>query len=251
MERSHRVFFIETLVSVAAIGPKLELREVHSFETHDDVHDDITARWSTDNGRTWSEFVPVQPSNNVNYAGVTVGEGEVHAVPDEMTTPFAVVTFFEPDMILPDMHDMDLGRIEAYLDEHLPTPNIFYAVTVEGQFRYVKTRSVPEQRKPYPPLLEVTKNQPTFALREVQGVMVGFRCPEYMRGINVPGYHFHFLTAEKDAGGHVLEVEIEKAVASIDYVSGISLVLPSQEGFYLLDFSREGEAERELMEVER
>jgi hypothetical protein len=73
------------LVSVAAVGSKLELREVHSFETQDDVHDDITARWSTDNGRTWSEFVPVQPSNNVNYGGVTVWEGEGAAGYDPST----------------------------------------------------------------------------------------------------------------------------------------------------------------------
>ncbi len=62
------------LVSVAAVGSKLELCEVHSFETQDDVHDEITARWSTDNGRTWSKFVPIQPSSNVDYGGVTVGE---------------------------------------------------------------------------------------------------------------------------------------------------------------------------------
>ena len=73
------------LVSVAAVGSKLELREVHSFETQDDVHDDITARWSTDNGRTWSEFVPVQPSTNVDYGGVTVWEGEGAADYDAST----------------------------------------------------------------------------------------------------------------------------------------------------------------------
>ena len=179
------------------------------------------------------------------------GGGEVHAVPDEETTPFAVVTFFNPDLSVPDMNDMNLCQIEAYLDGLLPTPNIFYAVAIEGHFRFVKTRSVPVQHKPYPPLLEVTKNQPTFTLSNVRGVMVGFRCPEYVRGINVPGYHFHFLTTEKNAGGHVLEVEIEHATVSVDYTSSFSLVLPGQEGFYLLDFSRAGEDDREMMEVER
>jgi len=70
------------LVSVTSVGPKLELREVHAYESQSDVGDDIRARWSTDNGRTWSEFVPVQPSNNVNYAGVTVWEGEGPAAYD-------------------------------------------------------------------------------------------------------------------------------------------------------------------------
>jgi acetolactate decarboxylase len=179
------------------------------------------------------------------------GEGKVHAVPDEETTPFAAVTFFEPDMTVPDMNNMNLAQIEQYLDARLPTHNIFYAVAIEGLFRFVKTRSVPEQNKPYPPLQEVTKNQPTFTLLDVRGVMVGFRCPEYVAGINVPGYHFHFLTENRDAGGHVLEVESENAIAAIDYTSSFSLVLPSQEGFYLLDFSRTGEAAQEMLEVER
>ena len=70
------------LVSVSAVGPEIELREVHAFETQSDVGDEITARWSTDNGRTWSQFVPVQPSNNVDYGGVTVWEGEGAAAYD-------------------------------------------------------------------------------------------------------------------------------------------------------------------------
>ena len=58
------------------VGPKLERREIQAEEIKDDVGDNVRARWSMDNGRTWTEFVPVQPSNNVNYGGVTVWEGE-------------------------------------------------------------------------------------------------------------------------------------------------------------------------------
>ena len=64
------------LVSVQYVGPKLERREVHAHEVASDVGADIQARWSADNGRTWSDFVDVQPSNHVTYAGVTVWEGE-------------------------------------------------------------------------------------------------------------------------------------------------------------------------------
>jgi acetolactate decarboxylase len=177
--------------------------------------------------------------------------GRVRRVPDETTTPFAVVTSFDADLIVPDLDDMNLEQIEKYLDARLPTQNIFYAVSIEGHFRFVKTRSVPAQSKPYPPLLDVTKNQPTFSLRDVRGVMVGFRCPEYVRGVNVPGYHFHFLTEERDAGGHVLEVEIEHAVAAVDYTSNFYLVLPGQDFFYQLEFSRTGDRDQEMHGAER
>ncbi|MBX7256727.1 MAG: glycoside hydrolase [Candidatus Hydrogenedentes bacterium] len=68
------------LASMQYVGPGLERREVQSSQTLDDVSDDIVARWSSDNGKTWSEFVKVQPSNNINYNGVTVWEGEACSV---------------------------------------------------------------------------------------------------------------------------------------------------------------------------
>jgi hypothetical protein len=63
------------LVTVQYVGPRLERREWRGTEVLDDVHDNQAARWSPDNGRTWSPFVPLQPSSNVVYKGVTVWEG--------------------------------------------------------------------------------------------------------------------------------------------------------------------------------
>lgn len=64
------------------VGPNLELREVQSLEILDDVGEDFSARWSTDNGRTWSTPEPLQASNNVDYRGVTVWEGGTAATYD-------------------------------------------------------------------------------------------------------------------------------------------------------------------------
>jgi len=62
--------------SLSYVGPRLELREVQGIERESDVGEKIQARWSADNGRTWSEFRPVQPSNKIHYKGVSVWEGE-------------------------------------------------------------------------------------------------------------------------------------------------------------------------------
>ncbi len=63
------------LVAVQYVGPKLEMRQWQAIEVNDDVHDKQVARWSRDNGRTWSEWLPLAPSSNVNYQGITVWEG--------------------------------------------------------------------------------------------------------------------------------------------------------------------------------
>ncbi|MCC7375808.1 MAG: hypothetical protein IT581_14215 [Verrucomicrobiales bacterium] len=57
------------------VGPGLERREWKAVETRDDVADQQAARWSTDNGRSWSDWVPQQPSSLVDYAGTKVWEG--------------------------------------------------------------------------------------------------------------------------------------------------------------------------------
>ena len=109
--------------------------------------------------------------------------------------------------------------------------------------------SVPAQKKPYPPLVEVTQNQPIFEFNDLEGTMVGFRCPSYVAGVNVPGYHLHFLTKSKDSGGHVLEFEIVEAVASIDYTSEFLMILPSDESdFYKLDLTQDKQKELEKVE---
>ena len=36
--------------------------------------------------------------------------------------------------------------------------------------------------------------------------MVGFRFPSYAEGIQVGGYHLHFISADQKRGGHVLDL---------------------------------------------
>lgn len=95
----------------------------------------------------------------------------------------------------------------------------------------MKTRSVPAQSKPYPPLAEATKNQKVTEFNNVEGTLVGFRCPAYSNGINVPGYHFHFLEKDRKMGGHVLDLKVDSAVIKIDDMAGFSMVLPSNNDF--------------------
>ncbi len=176
-------------------------------------------------------------------------DGLAYPVHDRMKTPFAVVTSFEPDRKVFLNRPFTLKELEVFLDNQLPTKNIFYAFKIEGVFYYVKTRSVPKQLKPYPPLVDVVKNQSLFHFHGQRGTIVGFRLPEYMKGINVPGYHFHFITANRSAGGHLLDVKIEEVHIEIDDTSEFFMVLPKGKQFRTLDLSREGK--KELEKVER
>ena len=86
---------------------------------------------------------------------------------------------------------------------------------------------MPRQRKPYPPLVEAVKHQPTFEFHDVRGSLVGFRFPDYIGGLNVSGYHFHFITEDRSAGGHLLECEMGRGELRIDHESELNLELPA------------------------
>jgi len=175
--------------------------------------------------------------------------GMAYAVSDSMEMPFASVTFFEVDYKQDLPEGIDYEQLQDFLDGVLPTGNIFYAIKIEGMFSYMKTRSVPAQEKPYPPLVEVTQKQPTFEFNDVEGTIVGFRCPAYVASVNVPGYHLHFLTDGRDSGGHVLDFEIVEAVASIDYTSEFLMILPDDDSdFYEIDLTQDKQDELEEAE---
>jgi acetolactate decarboxylase len=74
----------------------------------------------------------------------------------------------------------------------------------------------------------------------VQGTIVGFRTPEWMAGVNVPGYHFHFVTADRKAGGHVLACEVAQATITLDEARDFRVALPDNAEFNQADLATPG-----------
>jgi acetolactate decarboxylase len=132
-------------------------------------------------------------------------DGKAYPIPDSARTPFAVVTFFKPQTRVSIESAHSLRELHDALERLVLCKDLPYAIKVEGNFTSIEVRSVARQNMPYPDLASALSHQVKFPLRKVQGTLVGFRFPEYMDGVNVAGYHFHFITADKQAGGHVLD----------------------------------------------
>jgi acetolactate decarboxylase len=170
------------------------------------------------------------------------GEGKVRLAPETECTPFATVTFFEPDITMQSGSPLPMDSLFRYIDRELPSENLFYAVRIIGSFRSVRTRSVPRQKKPYVKLTEVVKTQPVFEFSEAKGMMVGFRCPAFAKTVNYPGFHLHFLAREGEGGGHVLGFVSEDIRIEIDRTDAFHLALPDDEVFLKADLSGNEEA---------
>ncbi len=176
-------------------------------------------------------------------------DGKAYPVDGALKTPFAAVTFFEADKAIVLDQPLDYDALQQYLDSLWATKNIFYAIKITGVFDYIKTRSVPRQEKPYPPLVEVARQQPTFEFHNTAGVLVGYRLPAYMKGVNVSGYHFHFINKDRTAGGHVLECRLKGVMVEVDYTLELHMLLPEGGEFYKADLSKD--KQKELKSIER
>lgn len=176
-------------------------------------------------------------------------DGKARLLADKDTSPFATVLFFKSGQALAPKGTMNLKGMTAYIDSKLPSENLIYAIKVEGRFPLLKVRSVARQKKPFPVLTEAIKEQKIFELKDQEGTLVGFRFPPYATGINVSGYHFHFLSKDKTLGGHVLDLQVEGPCIQIDKSHRFSMELPETEEF--LKFRFAADAKEAIQKVEK
>ncbi len=69
-------------------------------------------------------------------------------------------------------------------------------------------------------------SQHVFDFESAEGTMVGFRFPAEEDGLNVPGYHLHFATADRTRGGHVLDCSLGSAIVQVDDEIDVHVELP-------------------------
>ena len=174
-------------------------------------------------------------------------DGVAYTVADDAETPFACVTFYAPDTEEEVEGHFSWPEVDQLILDNIPSQNMFYAIRLDGVFDYVKTRAVPKQDN-YRPLVEVTRNQPTFEFENVRGTMAGFWTPPFMQSINVPGYHIHFLTEDRQHGGHLIECHMIAATLGIQHIAKLELGLPVTLDFMTADLTRD--TSRDLDEAE-
>jgi acetolactate decarboxylase len=165
-------------------------------------------------------------------------DGKAYDVTASQKTPFAVVTNFTKDKTASISQTLDLKKLYALLDSLSPNKNLYVGYKIKVKCQTIKTRSVSKQVKPYPLMIDAVKKQSVFELGTISGILVGFRFPEYMKGLNVPGYHFHFLSDDKKTGGHVLDLLGTNFEIEIDTMVDFELHIPDNEDFNRLNLTK-------------
>jgi acetolactate decarboxylase len=175
--------------------------------------------------------------------------GHIEELPSSARTPFAVVVPFDPAAEFDLEGPMDHERLLSEIGRRIPSGAASCAVRIEGSFESIRTRSVPRQEPPYRPLTEVVAEQQVLEVNDVEGTMVGFRFPDYAEGIEVSGWHLHFITADRSRGGHVLASHSTALHVQLDQSGELHVELPP--GVDLTDAEHAGSTHGAIDRVER
>jgi acetolactate decarboxylase len=160
-------------------------------------------------------------------------DGNVTIASDSSKIPFAVACFLKPDTTL----YLDVtGQQDLYqqLAKNL-SPNYMYAIHCSGIFDSMTVRSVKAQTQPYPMLSAATASQAVFNWANLSGEVVGLFSPQYMAGVNVPGYHAHFISTDRKHGGHILRFTSAKLKVHIARVRAVNIEFPASGAFNMVN----------------
>jgi acetolactate decarboxylase len=176
--------------------------------------------------------------------------GKTFQVDDRQLTPFAMINYFQADKKITINNTLDKKSLFLLLDSMLTNVNGLYAIHISGKFSYIKTRAFPPVKEhDHTPLASMLSLQQFFEFDHVKGDLIGYRLPSFMDNTNISGYHFHFLSERKDAGGHIIDVKADNVTIEIDQLDSYTIQVPANGDFEQFDFKKN--RDEDIKSVER
>lgn len=173
--------------------------------------------------------------------------GEVSEMKEDDLVPFACVTKFNEDVEEKEISFDSIEEFKEKFEKELPSKNYFYMVKLNGTFN-VRVRSCFKQNKPYEPLYKVACDQREFEYHEIKGHVIGLYCPNYVEGMNLPGWHIHFLSKDLKHGGHILKVASNKATFKLNKLNQWNVILPDSKDFSTFNLKEDLSAKTNAVE---
>ena len=165
------------------------------------------------------------------------GSGRVSEAAMNAGAPFAVVTRFTPQIDEESVPVSSFKELEACCDRYRKSGNIFYAIRLDGRFQHVRTRAV-NAPQPGTRLADAAKAQSEFNFDSIDGTLIGLWSPGFSGAFSVAGYHFHFLSRDRQHGGHLLDVRAGPLRLRVESLTNFHLALPESEAFLKADLSK-------------
>lgn len=156
--------------------------------------------------------------NGVAYKGTA--DGTVVKMADTDKLAFSTVTKFDhsvKEQTITNVEDIKTlkAKLQPIVDQN---KNIFYMFLAHAKFSKMHVRSCYKCAKPYPTHAETACEQREYHY-------------ENEEGINLPGWHFHFLSDDKTHGGHILGLSADEFTFKMNAIPEFDLILPTDHDF--------------------
>lgn len=179
-------------------------------------------------------------------------DGTVELAQATDTTPFASVTFLNKSIVFNINEEQSMADVLEHLDVRVQDAgeNNIYACRIDASFSEVYARSEMKQQEPYKTFAKVLEtDQREFRFQDVNGSLVCVYFPKYMDGLNLAGWHVHFISDDRTMGGHVFNFRLKEGRAYLGATSGFTFMIPKSDYFQKLKLTEV--SEEEIASVEK
>ena len=182
-----------------------------------------------------------------------VEDGTAFPADPDMGVPFASVTKEDRSRAFEIGEITDIERLKEVLTLKIEEDfalNSMHIIRIDGHFSTVLARSESPHRSHHVDLKDIlAKTQRDFGFEEIDGTLVCVYYPDFMDGINLPGWHIHFLSEDRTGGGHVFDIVFSGAQARWTRRNRIEIALPSEPAFDT--YALKGASQGDIKDVEQ
>ena len=179
--------------------------------------------------------------------------GMVNEADSEIGVPFSSVAFFNEDRRCEINKTDNIEKLKECLDLRIEEDfglNSMHIVRIDGSFKRICARSESGYRAHHVTLKDaLSETQRDFYFDNISGTLVCVYYPDYMDGINASGWHLHFISENRESGGHVFDLILEKGTAYFDKITNIEITLPHEPAFDT--YALKGASKDEIKSVEQ
>lgn len=179
--------------------------------------------------------------------------GAIEEVSMDAGVPFCAVSFLEGKRKFSLSNIDGIDALKSELDVKIEEDfglNSMHMVIIDGSFSKIYARSEAPYHSQHVTLKEMlSKTQRDFFFSDIKGTLVCVYFPDYMDGINAPGWHLHFVSEDRRYGGHVFELSLKEGTVLLDKITQIEIKLPKDAAFDT--YSLKDASQSEIKEVEQ
>lgn len=162
-------------------------------------------------------------------------DGSVTEAAPDMGVPFSAVARLTGQRCFELGAYSDIDSLKTLLNLKIEEDfglNSMHMVRIDGEFEKICARSESAYRSHHVTLKDIlSTTQKDFFFDNIKGTLVCVYFPDYMDGINAPGWHLHFLSEDRTKGGHVFDLKMIRGAVKLDKIQRIEIQLPREPAF--------------------